>query len=773
MLIQRAGFTVFCCSVLSLQAATVASWNAATHAPSGGISLVRGEQADWEVESAAGRTAARLKPASSYYQRASFLLRVDKPASGRLWLELGYLDRGYGLITVTYGRNPERAVAAADQWNVTRLNTGRVRHAVFAIDNPSFAERAGQADFRIHGVQWLISATVTDTAPEHEPPPDVRPAFTLRDPMELVTTAGADADKPENLQASLSTMRNLLPLAKALGFNGIESYVKWNFVERTPGNWDWSFYDAVVDELERHGLKWFPLLIVGSAYALPKWFFESKDMVGYRCLEHGAEIEIPTIFSDHQVRYVQRFLSEFGKHYGARSSLLGVRLGPSANYGEAQYPATGAWGYANRGLHTHLGYWAGDTYASESFRRWLQARYTGIEKLNSAWQTQYRSFGEVKTFHPVTARTPRMRLDFNNWYMGAMSEWCERWAVWARESMPNVSIYQSSGGWGAVEIGTDYAAQAKSMAALKGGIRLTNENDSYLNNVGATRLAASAARFYGAKLGFEPAGFSSERGVIGRLYNSLTNGANHLFYYHGNLYDSDGAADAWAEQAPLLDWRSAPRSEIAVFYPDTDNRVSDEALRHLRASAFFDRVQPMRSIADFDFVSERMVEDGALDRYKVLVFLWARYTEQSVLDRIASWVRSGGSVIYPERLHMREGGLGTPENDHTVWNQWQRGETGGGRVVFFRGHPEPVHYYMSFLRQTLRDAPELSALTRAAIDMDKPQETYWALLANGRIALLNYDDAPSSVRIGDRSLTIAPYRILMEDAAVLTAKGRQ
>jgi hypothetical protein len=473
------------------------------------------------------------------------------------------------------------------------------------------------------------------------------------------------------------------------------------------------------------------------------------------------EIEIPTIFSDHQVSYVRRFLSEFGKHYGSRKSLLGVRLGPSANYGEAQYPATGAWGYSSKGLHTHLGYWAGDEYASRSFRRWLQSRYAGVADLNRSWQTEFQSFDQIRTFLPITAITPRMRLDFNNWYMGAMSEWCERWAVWAREAMPNVSIYQSSGGWGAVEIGTDYTAQAKSMAALNGGIRLTNENDSFLNNVGATRLAASAARFYGAKLGYEPAGFSSERGVIGRLFNSLTNGANHLFYYHGNLYDADGAADAWVAQAPLLDRRSTPLVDIAVFYPDTDNRASDEALRHLRASAFFQRVQAMRSVTDFDFVSERMVEDGALDRYKVLVVLWGRMTEKSVLDKIARWVESGGTVIYPERQHQREGGLSTPEGERSVWERWQQRQTGNGSVIFFKGHPEPVHYYMTFLRATLARLPSLYPLTRAAIRMDKPQETYWSLLANGHMAFLNYDDHPAAVRFNGRALSVAPYRIVL------------
>jgi Glycosyl hydrolase family 14 len=744
------------CLAGSLTGAEIARWSADQPAAAGGIRLVRAADANWTMEAVAGTRVAAVTPVKDYYRRAAILLRVDKPVHQPAWLRLGYLDRGYGQVSVAVSGS--KPVAASDQWGIARLNSGKLRHAIFRIGDPANG-------IRIEGVAELHDAVISDAEPAREPLPEVKPALALTNPMDLVVSSGADAATLDGLPDALANMRNLLPLAKALGFGGIESYVKWNFVERTPGNFDWSFYDALVDEIEKRDLKWFPLLIVGSAYALPEWFFKSPDMVGFRCLEHGIEIEIPTIFSDHQVKHVRRFLAEFGRHYRSRKVLLGVRLGPSANYGEAQYPATGAWGYRDRRLHTHLGYWAGDAYASESFRRFVQARYSSVADLNKAWDAEFKAFGEVKTFLPITAMTPRMRLDFANWYMGAMSEWCEKWAVWAREAMPETSIYQSSGGWGAVEIGTDYTAQAKSMARLKGGIRLTNENDSYRNNFGATRMAASAARFYGAKLGFEPAGFSSVRGVVGRIFNSLTNGADHLFYYHGNLYGNDQALDAWVKQGPLLNDRAQPVTEIAVFYPDSSNRVSDDVLRHLRASAFFQRVQAFRSVADYDYVSEQMVLDGALDRYKVLVFLWGRIAEKSVLDRIDGWVGSGGTVIYPEKQQAREGGLSTVEGDLSVWNRWRQGQTGRGRVILFEGHPEPVHYYITFLRNQLRDLEVLSTDVRAALGIEKPEEVYWSILKNQKLALLNYDDDPAVIKLtGGKTIRIPPYTIVLEQA---------
>jgi hypothetical protein len=739
--------------LLSL-AAELAGWRAAEPSPGSGVTLVRAGGAEWRLALMGGKPFAEIVPVQDYYRRASFTFRIQREIPGPVWLSVGYLDRGYGLVSIS------RAVPQRDMRGIAMLNSGRVRHAVFRLEGTLSGE------IRVFGARRLDSLSITGTEPPAEPLPEARPAFALKRPMDLVMSAGADAQTPEGLPDALASLRNLLPLVKALGFNGVESYVKWNFVERSRGAFDWSYYDAVVAEIEKHGLKWFPLLIVGSAYALPEWFYESRDNLPYICLEHGMKTDIPTIFAGTQDRYVQRFLAEFGTHYGARPSLLGVRLGPSANYGEAQYPATGAWGYQGRRLHTHIGYWAGDPQAGAAFRTWLQRRYVSPGDLNRAWGTAFASFDDVRTFLPVTALTPRMRLDFSTWYLDAMSEWCEKWARWAREALPHTSIYQSSGGWGAVEIGTDYAAQTKSMAKLGGGIRMTNENDSYLNNFGNTRLAASAARFYGAKFGTEPAGFSSMRGVVGRIYNATVNDAGHLFFYEGNLTGNDQAVGAWLKYAPLLDRRAAPAAEIAVYFPDTANKMRDDTLRYLRASALLQRIHALRPVADFDLVSEQMIADGALDRYKVLVIVWGNVIEKAPLDGIAAWVGRGGVLMVPDREFAREGGVQTVEGDVSVYRRWQAGETGKGRVLLFTGHTEPFSAYVRFVREELRKVLGLRLELRAALLMRKPDEVYWTVLANGSIALLNYGDDPAQVVFADRrAVMLQPYTIWLSGAS--------
>ncbi|MEN6600773.1 MAG: hypothetical protein ABFD86_00040, partial [Bryobacteraceae bacterium] len=295
------------------------------------------------------------------------------------------------------------------------------------------------------------------------------------------------------------------------------------------------------------------------------------------------------------------------------------------------------------------------------------------------------------------------------------------------------------------------------------GIRLTNENDSYLNNFATTRMASSAARFYGAKLGFEPAGFGSARGVMARLYNTLANGADHLFYYGGNITSNDQAPGLWNKYAPLLDKRAKPAAEIAVFYPDTANKLGDDVLRYRLASSFFDRVQALRAKTDFDYASEQMILDGALDRYKVLVFLWGRAAEKGVIEKIDQWLRAGGVIVYPERQQAREGLLNTPEGDSTLAQGWKEGKTGKGRVILFDGYAEPFRHYIDFVARTLRTVTNLHPAIQRGLRIQCSNELYWTALSNGSIALLNYDDRPAIVRFNSgKILRMEPYSIAIE-----------
>lgn len=708
-----------------------------------GIQLGRSEQSIWRMATESGVEVARLTPSQSYHTRASFEMKVDPALNGRYWLVLEFLDKGYGLITVSPG------VPETRQWGVARVNTGKLRRAVYEYTAPA------SKSFQVTGLDYLKAVSITDEEPAKEQTPLVEPAVKFRIPSERVSSVPGDANSPDKVQDALAGIRNQAPLLRALGFNGVETYVRWGYVERQRGTYDWGFYDAILNEIEKHGLQWFPMLLAGSGYALPAWLHDGKDNYGFKCLEHGIVHDTQSIFHPFQTEYASKFIAEFGKRYGNRKSLLGIRLGPSGDYGEAQYPAKGP-GYGFRQAHTHIGYWAGDDLAQAAFREHLKKQYGGdIAKLNTAWEARHASFDGIRPFLPETALTRRQRVDFADWYMGAMSDWCEKWAIWSRAALPNTRIHQSSGGWGPVQIGTDYSYQARSMAKVKGGIRLTNEADDFADNFTITRMASSAARFYGAELGYEPGGYGSMRGVMARLYNTVTTGAVHLFYYIGNLSANDQATDAWVRNAHMLDERAKPVIDVATFYPDTALKLDDEVLRYRWASTYFTAARTLRETVDFDYASEQMILDGALDRYKVLLFLWGAVTEKAVLERMDQWVRNGGTLVFSPRPR---GNPITVEGDQSISQKWVAGDTGKGRVVVWHGDLIPTLEYAGFVKDMLLKMPSVNPRIKEALRMEKPATVYWSVLENGKLALLNFDGRVAAVRLTNgTSVLMPPY----------------
>lgn len=716
-----------------------------------------------------------------YFHRSAlyFVVEDDFPRSvDRVFLILTYIDTSIGLIQVEFDaeRKPDPNIAGDDPayTQATKsvgdvcIGLGKRRRAIFYLEKPAFKHRQKYgADIRIFGVKALVDIQLSLSLSDEEwnrireeLPTDVDPRLHLSRPMQLVITIGADSKYPEQVEESIEQIRKFAPIAKVLGFNGFESYVKWNFVEKQEGCFDWSYYDKILEEAEKYGLKWFPLLVVGSGYALPDWYYERLENVGFVCLEHEKSTDIPTIFSGDQDRYVERFLEEFGKHYEPTGKLLGVRLGPSGNYGESQYPATGDWGYKWQKHHIHIGWWAGDPFAIVSFRRFLKSKYKEIQQLNRCWESGFNSFDDIKPVIPQFVENERRRKDFVDWYISSMTEWCEKWAIWARKAMPSTEIYQSIGGWGFVESGTDFTEQTKSMAKVSGGVRSTNEDDCYVKNFCMTRMLSSAARFYRVPYGSEPAGFLSARGVVARIYNTIVNNSPHLFFYHSNLLNNDQAIEKWLKFAPLLDMRDDPFIEVAVLYPTTKIRLDTSVLRYINASAFNQYVVALRSYLDFDFCSEQMILDGALSQYKVLIFL-SRYQSQDVIEGdvlsiIDNWIKDGGIIIYPYNRRP----LRTIEGDYSIYNKWLRGETGNGLVIFYYGDWDPPYRYPEFIREKLKGIQSLHPLTQQMLRTEKPNDVYVSVLKNGSFVILNYSDKVARVFIPScREIKMEPYSI--------------
>lgn len=728
------------------------------------------------LENVQGRMLPALEISRDAYSENAWEIKLPGLEGLRgtsIVLEIHFLDAGAGVIqpTLVWPMAARRTVAPGKQCSYTRCNTETERFASFSFSLP--AEVAdGVPVLRVTGLQYPTRIEVKaeqgtaywDSVAAARPV-TVKPLVTLQEPMRLVTTTGIDVvGGMDTLDASLESIAEIAPLAKALGMTSIEGYVTWKRLEpNVEGVFDFTFYDAIVNKLAEYDLQFFPLLIVGSGYALPQWFLESEENKGFVCLEHGIENAVQSIWSPTHRRHVERVLKAFGEHYGSMGVLEAVRLGPSGNYGESQYPAGGNWGPKGEAMHIHIGWWAGDEFAQVDYRRFLRERYANVGALNTAWGTSLSGFEAITCVLPETMLSPQERADFTQWYTDSMSDWCAWWGGVTREALPEAPIYQSAGGWGFREAGTDYSAQAKGMVPIGGGIRLTNETDSFEQNFYATRLAATAARYYGVPLGYEPASGHTARGVAGRIFNTLTTNGNHLFTYHSNLIYSAYAIDQWVRYVPLFDTRRPPLIDVGIYYPETDNQLGDSAFRYLYAWGFNPRAAAVRRVVDVDYLDDNLIREGYLDRVKVLVWVWGSTAEQDVQERIDAWVRAGGVLIYPS---FPRDSLRNVAGDVTVFNRWRSGDTGEGQFHRFRGDMEPPSLYADFVRKVLLETAGLDPWTRAAISAERPERVFLSVQDDGHLVVLNYRDDPAEVVVEDAlRITVPPYGIAREAMA--------
>jgi hypothetical protein len=436
-----------------------------------------------------------------------------------------------------------------------------------------------------------------------------------------------------------------LGLLKQMGVTSIQTYIYWNKVEKERGVMDWSEYDADAELFKKHGLKWVPFIIAGPWYVTPEFVRSDPEIIMLRCLEHGRESAIPSLWSPRLRDYVRAYLRQFATHYLPQNVLESINLGITGDYGEAIYSVIGNWPGE---YHSHAGFWCGDPLAALDFRRAMRDLYKGdIEALNRAWEARYESFDDLSPFLPSDAPSLRARLEFLRWYRDSMTGYAEFWLSTAREFFPDTEIYLCTGGDMAPEHGSDFSAQAKIAAKYQAGIRITNEASSFPQNFALTRLVGSACRSYGAYFGHEPASAVTPVGMLGRLFNAATSGARQLFLYNTpELITERGGKPAVGDgglyHLKYKDWQkmTAPVIEVGLLYP-----TSSSAHVFKDYGTFRDLAAEIRRVVDTDFVDERMMQDGGPKNMAILIVIGADVLEGLTIQKIAAWVSGGGVLL--------------------------------------------------------------------------------------------------------------------------------
>ncbi len=725
----------------------IASWKPAQP---NGLRPLDGADGTFDITSKGGSVCithkSGVEPPSNYLYFA-----LDDAARARvtapLYLTVEYYDGapGGGIMVEYDSANGDAATDRyrpnEDGWGGAMAGTKRWRTAIFTLNNPRFkgGENLG-ADFRLGGVRLALrSAAVGTTAPAgldalaKNDTPHLLPQAHIGCGGQLVI-GGFD---PESRDGALTQTRQLdaaLPGLKAAGVTCHEGYVRWNLCEPEPGKYDWSVYDRYVDLYRKHGIKWVPFLIFGSAYSLPDWFYKKEGFQGYVCLEHNEESDVASLWSPALKEHLAGFLRAFAEHYRDSGVIDYILLGITGNYGEAIYVATGNDWTANihGQYHAHAGIWAGDPFAVADFRRFLTGKYGDPAALSKAWGTPVPDIAQVAPFLRADAPSDRAWLDLAEWYIGAMNGHTRFWLETLRKYYSG-PMEVCTGGHAPVEHGADFGMQCKIAAEYGAGVRITNEGSDYRGNFSLTRWVAAASRQYGGYFSFEPAGLVTPDGVVGRVYNATASGSQRLHYYYPNIFADERARNNWVRWASEYRQRD-PLVEIAVYYPETHIRLNE--------NKFLEQVQPLRDCFDFTYRSDGQIADGGLKDIRALVLLWGTTAEKSTWDAITDWVRRGGLLLYADGI----GRLRTVEGDESVNDALfgPNADHGCGRTTVFNG-PNKSPAYRRFLSETLAKASELSRATRAMAAADGREDHVFATVT-GPNTLLWYNESDQAVR---------------------------
>lgn len=404
----------------------------------------------------------------------------------------------------------------------------------------------------------------------------------------------------------------------------IETRLVWACLEKQQGKLDFSRVDRDVERIERLGFK--PALFVWPQH-VPGWVRITR----LKCLEHGVECTVPSLWDPKLLDYYDHVYGETAKHYGDRIKFL--YFGIYGDYGEYTYPL-GVKQYVFSSPHTHDGKWCADELAKTDFAKCMKEKYGNIQALNNAWKTELFDFSP--DMMPAIGVGGVAELDRERWYADSLTQFTDKVCAIIRKHFPNIR--------GAMPLGVvgDKNGLNKSDAVklcAKYNITPRWTGWAHLSDFGKSdslcKRISSAARFYGTDFGLEAALELYEDNAGNAVFEARSNGAVLIHNDPGNYAR---APELYRKLTEVL-CGELPIIDTAVFYP-----LEDIWLSRTDIFDFADDTGTIRQYTDYDLADSGMICEGFLERVKTLILTDKAHIPAKTLDIIRKWKNNGGVV---------------------------------------------------------------------------------------------------------------------------------
>jgi hypothetical protein len=441
---------------------------------------------------------------------------------------------------------------------------------------------------------------------------------------------------------------SLLASAKTLNLSGIEDYIGWAAVEPEQGKPNWDVYREDATAIRKAGISFVPYLWV---QALPAWAKADPKYVYAGNVATGLATGALSIFAPETLAAYDRLFGQAKREIGTYTDIL--RIGSPYDFGETAYPA-GAASFAFPMKNLESGFWVNEAPARAHFKASMRSKYPSIQALNAAWGTTFSAFESLD--YPKDNTHPRFWLDFILWYHQAFTGRMGMIVELAQKHFPGTPININIGWpYEKINLGQDISGLLKMAGGRHIYVRTpTGASVPFLY----TKRVATAARHYA------PASFSSEpvdgnapcRQIALAYFKDLTTGVKWHFDYGPNF---DRCPQALADYRAV--WRDAeyPKVDTALFFPTTAHYLDD--WNNWNGSGFNggfpeglqQYAEDLRDMLDYDVVDERLVSDGFLDAYRVLIWPAGDVVESATARKVKTWVENGGTLLIADRKRIQ------------------------------------------------------------------------------------------------------------------------
>lgn len=448
----------------------------------------------------------------------------------------------------------------------------------------------------------------------------------------------------------------------------------WHLMEKREGEYDFSFFDRVIEKAKERNLK----VIMGTPTAtIPAWLAKKhpdilSEFEGGKKRTFGGR-HVYCFNSSKMYEYSEKIIRKLVEHYKDEESIV-------------------AWQIDNE-----IGHEGSDVCYCENcqkaFQKYLDKKFAGdIDRLNEVygttfWSQEYNDFSEIPTpMETITTHNPALREDWERFRSQSIVDFMEFQAKLIKEIAPDAVVMHDFPGGGLTKH-VDYSKVAKALDQVAynnypvwGGQKEPIKPHEiafaldYIRGLKGENFWITEA-IMGAQ-GHDVTGFLPRPNQAKMWsYQSMAHGADSLMYfrYRGATKGAEqfcyGVIDAdnvkrrkfyevqsfFRDIAKYKEAMEAPvKNQVAIVY-DYDSLAS---FRIQRQSILLDCAAEMQkfyqAFYDQNVGVDVIPEDRDFSSYKIVILPQMIITKPEMEEKTADFVKNGGTVVFTYRHAVKD-----------------------------------------------------------------------------------------------------------------------